>query len=216
MSHSLEDGPRQLVYEKPAAVKTYAGSAVERAEQDHDAYPYVGQGDGKLVESGKLYSSGFSQCSAFVFENPQTKLGGLFHVADLDFEIPHQKLLKQFFLTWLNTVKVEPEERKKLAQAISDVSFYKYPASMRREDIAPALQKLGIGSTKAHLFGGDSGRYYIDSRLRKSLLEFLGVALPPTTVFNNHRRHWSILADFDAHKVEIGVPFANEAREYKI
>ncbi len=204
----------KILYTKPKAETAYKDSEISEADKNWKKYPYVSQGHGKLVEQGKLFSSSFNQCSAFVIKNPETKLGGLFHIADIDFETEHMKLLKEFFLNWLDAVQINSEEKEKLAKAISDVCSYKYPSTMKREEIAPRLKELGIGNIRTRLFAGNTGRYAIDSRLRDSLLSYLGVELEKTTVFEDYNGHWSILVDFDSNTVNVGIPYKDKVLEY--
>lgn len=201
-------------YTEPIFVEEYQSEPHPEFERGWEKNPAVWQGNGKLVEGGKLYSDGFSQCSAFVIKNPDSRLGGLFHIQDIDFEVKHQKLLREFFLDWLDSISPEPAEKEKLASAIEDICFYRYPKAFKREEIAPKLKALGIDKIHTKLFGGDTGRYFIDNRLRTSLLEFLGVNLPPTSVFQDYHRHWAIIADFDIGTVKINIPYKQKVLEY--
>ena len=206
------DQPK-IAYAEPVSVSKFEGSEIAEASHLWEKYRGVAQGEGRLVSGGKVYSDGFSDCVAFTLKDPQTKLGGLFHISDIDFETSHQKLLKEFFLGWLDTVRVSPEEKEKLAKAISDVCCYDYPETMKREDIAPRLRELGIGRICTQAFSGDSGRYLVGNRLRESMFDFLGVTLPQTKIFKDYRHCWSILADFDNDTVKIGVN-KDEVLEY--
>lgn len=206
-----------VTYDNPNRIEAYTGKEDEDFERGWEKYPAVWQGGGKLVEGGRIYSDGFSQCSAFVIRNTNNRQSGLFHISDIDFELEHQKLLEQFFLEWLATTEVDEGERVKLSRAISDICWYRYPRTMKREEIAPRLQSLGIASSiKADLFCADMGRYSIDTRLRDSLLGFLGVTLPSTHVFQNFQTHWSIIADFDSQVVKVNVPSKKTVLEYEI
>lgn len=205
---------RDVPYIDPRLVEEYQDESHPDFERGWEKNPAVWQGNGKLVEGGKVYSDGFSRCTAFVIKNPDSKWGGMFHIQDIDFEVEHQKLLKEFFINWLDSISPEPAEKEKLASAIEDICFYRYPKTFKREEIAPKLKALGIDKIRTKLFGGDTGRYYIDSRLRASLLEFLGVDLPPTTVFQDYHRHWAILADFDADVVKVNIPYKRQVLEY--
>jgi hypothetical protein len=215
MNERISKDEGVINFETPLSVGLYQDSEIFRVEQDYDV-PVVAQGEGKLATSGRLYSEGFSKCSAFVIQDPDAKCGGLFHISDIDFELSHQRLLNEFLLQWLNNRDMEPDKKKVLAKAITEVCFYDYPRAMNREELATQLQSLGISNIKAKLFCGSGGRHSIDFRLRESLLNFVGIELPETYVFDNNKKHWSILVNFDSEMVDIGIKSDDLTLRYSI
>src|ERR1051326_200797 len=115
-------------YIYPLKFERYKGQHAKEFEQ---MKPVVSQGGGILLSNGQAWSGGFSRCVAFVIRNPLTGMSGLFHIQDFDFEVKHQQLLKEFFLEWLKTVQVDTDQKQKLANAIADICFYKYPHTMK-------------------------------------------------------------------------------------
>ena len=69
---------RDVPYIDPRLVEEYQDESHPDFERGWEKNPAVWQGNGKLVEGGKVYSDGFSRCTAFVIKNPDSRWGGMF------------------------------------------------------------------------------------------------------------------------------------------
>lgn len=183
-------------YESETSYKEQYPDMVE-FEKPWETSVQVSQGHGKISKDSKpLQSEGFGQCFGLILRNQSNLESALFHIDDIDLTYKQTPIVNELMRNYVVGLNIDPTEKEILLTIIDDITEYKCPENygrMKREAFQSRMEELNSNRIiQARFVRGDCSRD-MKSRVVRSLLGYLGIAVVDDLTVNTGEYHWAIV-----------------------